>query len=163
MERSYHRFQSRSSPSKAIPNVLVEFGTAWAERHPQKFIVVDIVYSPSILMAKLSLLFLYLEIFRPNIKLRYFIYFGMVFVTLFYTATMIGFFYYTMPRPGQSLLTAIAGGNTEKDIGLSIVQASVNVASDFYILSLPIVGVWKLQLSPKKRVGVTAIFMTGLL
>ena len=129
----------------------------------QKFIVVDLIYSPSILMAKLSLLLLYLEIFRPNIALRYLIYFGIVFISLFYTSTWIAFAVFSIPKPGQSLLVSILSPDTAKDIPLGITQGAINIVSDFYILCLPIPGVWKLQLPLKKRLGVIAIFMTGLL
>ena len=114
-------------------------------------------------MAKLSLLVLYLEIFRPNVITRYFIYFGIAFVGLVYTSMLIAFAVLSIPKPGQSLLVSILSPDTAKDIPLGIVQGSVNIASDFYILTLPIPGVWNLQLPLKKRLGVIAIFMTGLL
>ena len=119
--------------------------------------------SPATLMAKLSLLFLYLEIFRPNIPLRYCIYFGMTFVSLFYVAIFVAFGVFSIPRRGQTKLASILSKNVEKDINLGIVQGAVNLATDFYIFCLPIHVVWKLQLPPKKKIGVMAIFMTGLL
>ena len=114
-------------------------------------------------MAKLSLLFLYLEVFRPNIKLRYCIYFGVVLISMFYCATTITFAVLTIPTRGQNLLGSILSANTAKIIPLGIIQGSFNVASDFYILFLPILGVWQLQLPLQKRLGICAIFMTGLL
>lgn len=60
------------------------------------------LYSPSILMAKLSLLLLYLQIFRSNLKLRYCIYISMVFLTLFYAGMLIAYAVLSIPKPGQS-------------------------------------------------------------
>lgn len=127
------------------------------------FIIVDIIYSPSILMAKLSLLMLYLEVFRPNQKLRYAIYFGIVFMTLFYTGTFIAFCVLAIPRPGQSLISVILSNSIASLIPLSYAQGAVNVASDLYIFLLPIPGVLQLQLPTKKKIGICAIFGTGSL
>lgn len=114
-------------------------------------------------MAKLSLLLLYLEVFRPNVRLRYFIYLGIMFNVLYYTSAMIAFFIIYMPRRGENLIQVLYISGSPKVILLSIVQGGVNVGSDFYILCLPIWGVWQLQLAPKQKVGISAIFLTGLL
>ncbi|KAL8816421.1 MAG: hypothetical protein Q9223_004561 [Gallowayella weberi] len=130
---------------------------------PQKFIVVDVIYSPAILMAKLSLLSLYLEVFGPDQRLRYAIYFGLVFVTLFYTATFVAFCVLAIPRPGQSLIGVLLSKDFASLIPISVVQGAANVASDFYIFLLPIPGVLQLQMPTKKKIGVCAIFATGSL
>ncbi|KAL8927609.1 MAG: hypothetical protein Q9172_001319 [Xanthocarpia lactea] len=114
-------------------------------------------------MAKLSLLSLYLEAFRPNQKLRYAIYFGIVFVTLFYTGTFIAFCVLAIPRPGQTLIGTILSDDVASLIPISVAQAGVNVASDFYIFILPIPGVVQLQMPMKKKIGICAIFATGSL
>lgn len=121
------------------------------------------LYSPTILMAKLSLLALYLQIFRPNQTLRYCIYFGIVFLVLFYASTFTAYGYLSIPKRGQTQLQAILSVDTAKDIPLGITQGAVNVVSDFCILLLPIPGVLRLQLPRAKKFGVLGIFMTGLL
>lgn len=125
--------------------------------------MVDVLYSPTILMAKLSLLFLYLRIFRPNVRLRYFIYFGIVFNILFYTSATVAFFIIYMPREGESLFTLLYRPRMRVGITVAIVQGAVNVASDLYILCLPIPGVWQLQAPLSKKIGISAIFLTGVL
>ena len=40
---------------------------------------------------------------------------------------------------------------------------AINLASEIYILCVPIPAVSKLQLSTKKRIGVTVIFATGFM
>lgn len=114
-------------------------------------------------MAKLSLLSLYLDVFGPNQALRYAIYFGMVFVTLFYTGTFIAFCVLAIPRPGETLIGTILSNNVASLIPISVAQAGVNVASDFYIFLLPIPGVVQLQMPTRKKIGVCAIFATGSL
>lgn len=121
-------------------------------------------------MAKLSLLLFYLEVFRPNLKLRYLIYLGIMFNVLFYTSIMIACFVFYMPRPGESLFKVLYSFNAPEGSlfanvqgVLPIVQGGVNVGSDLYILCLPIWGVLQLQLEPKQKVGILGIFSTGLL
>ena len=94
-------------------------------------------------MAKLSLLLLYLEFVRPNVKLKYFIYLGIVSNVLFYTSALIVYLVSHMPKPGQSLLQALQFPIAVKyTFPLGVVQAAFNVGSDLYILCLPISGVW---------------------
>ena len=87
----------------------------------------------------------------------------MGFVSLFYCATFIAYAVLSIPKPGQTQLAAILSVDTAKDIPLGISQGVVGVATDFLIFCLPIPVVWKLQLPIRKRIGVLAIFMTGLL
>lgn len=114
-------------------------------------------------MAKLSLLFLYLKVFRPNATLKYFIYFGIAFNILFYTSVMVAFFIIYMPRKGESLFTLLFKPRIRVGVAVAIVQGAVNVGSDLYILCLPIPGVWQLQAPLSKKIGISAIFLTGIL
>ena len=49
------------------------------------------------------------------------------------------------------------------DNAAGIVSGIVNVVSDFLIISLPIWEIYKLQMSLQKKIGVGAVFGTGLL
>ncbi|KAL8628986.1 hypothetical protein Q9189_005327, partial [Teloschistes chrysophthalmus] len=114
-------------------------------------------------MAKLSLLMLYLDVFRPDRKLRYAINFGIIFTTLFYASAFIAYCVLAIPRPGESLIGTMLSKGVASAIPLSIGQGAINVATDFYILLLPIPGVLQLQLPTRKKIGFCAIFMTGSL
>ena len=46
---------------------------------------------------------------------------------------------------------------------LSVVQGALNVASDIYVLVIPIVVVLGLSLVPRKKMAVLAVFLTGML
>ena len=67
------------------------------------------------------------------------------------------------PRPEQSFLAIFNSLDTPKAISLSVAQSVAGVAIDFFIFCLPIPVVWKLQLPLRKKIGVWAVFMTGLL
>ena len=87
----------------------------------------------------------------------------MGFLSLFYCGTFVAYAVLSIPKPGQSQLAAILSVDTAKDIPLGTTQGAVGVATDFFIFCLPIPVVWKLQLPLRKKIGVLAIFMTGLL
>lgn len=129
----------------------------------QKLIAVDILYSPIMMMAKMSLLLLYYQIFSLNVIFRHCIHVIMGFLFLFYCGLFIAFAILMIPRPGQSLLAAFRILDTAKGISLSIAQSVAGVTIDLMIFCLPIPVVWKLQLPLRKKIGVLAIFMTGLL
>lgn len=127
------------------------------------FIVVDVIYSPAIVMAKLSLLFLYLQIFGPDRRMRYAIYFGIITVTICYTAFFIAYCVLAIPRPGESLIGVMLSKDVASLLDLAIAQGAINIASDFYIFLLPIPGLVQLQMGTRKKFGIGAIFMTGSL
>ncbi len=49
-----------------------------------------------------------------------------------------------------------------RSVTYSLVGASFNIVSDFYLLFLPIPAVLGLQMPTKRKLGVLAIFGTGL-
>ncbi|MCJ1254826.1 hypothetical protein MMC24_002642 [Lignoscripta atroalba] len=134
-----------------------------ADSFHSQFFVVNIVPAPTLLCAKLTFFLLHLQIFAPKVALRYCIYFGVIVVTLFYTAVTIFQIIANTPRRGESWLQRSQSPLIEYTKTLGIVRAYFGMLSDFYILILPIPGVWALQLHQRRKAGVMAIFMTGLL
>ena len=55
-----------------------------------------------------------------------------------------------------------AGHCIDRNLAL-VFSAAVNVFSDLLNLLLPIWAIWHLQMAPKRRFGITAIFATGFL
>lgn len=124
----------------------------------------ELVYVPSMACAKVALFLLYLRIFSVKRGIRYLIYFGMVFYVVVHAATSITYAYYCLPKPGHSWLVAALSERCSRASFSNYLRTSVNIFIDLYLLVLPIVPVWQLQkLSLWKKVGVSAIFMTGLL
>ena len=92
--------------------------------------------------------------------MRYLIYFGIVFQALFYLSS-VGFY-----ATAEALCTSSAKKQADfqfREWVFTIVSGVFNVITDFYVLILPISMVWHLQLSSKRKIGVIAIFLTGLL
>ena len=109
--------------------------------------ITNIVYAPTFLSLKMSLLLLYFRVFSPNKVTRYLIYFGIMFCFLAYSSLMF-----------LDIFTSV-----EVSITTNKALGAVNLFSDIYILCIPIAAVSKLQLSMKKTLGIVFIFMTGFL
>jgi large subunit ribosomal protein L36e len=130
--------------------------------------MVQVFYGPVLFVIKLSLFLLYLRVFAPARWLRYLVYFGIIFNFLFYASNATIQSIYCTPYPGSTwnafILSQLEHTNRcDQIITLSLVQSSVNIVSDVYMLILPIPAVWQLRLQTRQKMGVLSIFATGLL
>ena len=112
--------------------------------------------------AKLSFFIFYLKLFRPNIWLRYAIYFGAFVNCAFYFAVVVFTLCFTAPAPGQTFADAFLSPRYGRMFNTTIPIASGSLVLDLYIFCLPVAGVWNLQLSTRRKLGILAIFLTGL-
>lgn len=105
--------------------------------------------------AKLSILFLILKIFPHQARpvTAYFIFAGLGVVTLFYSIVVL----YVGIHCGPQRCTV------DEQINISKATASVNMVLDIYIFVLAVVNVWTVQMSTRDKLGVLAVFTTGLL
>ena len=131
----------------------------------QLLLVGNALYGPVISIIKLSLFILILHIFSSLRWLRILVYVGVTLNMIFYFSGTIALVALGSPHNGQNYLGLDVAGERavarSKTIG--VVQGVGNVVSDFYLLLVPLPVVWGLQLPLKKRVGILAIFGTGLL
>ncbi|KAL0259285.1 hypothetical protein SLS55_005021 [Diplodia seriata] len=120
----------------------------------------NIVYIVCIFLAKVSMLLLYLRIFPKRTRLGKWIVWMMVFLGLF-TAAMLGtaiaseFKCITVGAQTTSLCHNIS-------TNLIIFQAAVTVATDFYVLVLPIPPLFRTLVQSKRKLLIALIFLTGL-
>lgn len=121
------------------------------------------LYGPTVFFAKFTLLMLYHRIFSPDRWTRLFIYFGIGVIFIVYTVTASIFVGLCVPRKGESWALALLSSRCRVTIVMAYVQGIFNIVSDFYVLVLPLPVLWKLQLPLRKKVGVSAVFMTGFL
>ena len=127
---------------------------------PQALTAISLTYGPVIFLAKLSLLLLYHRLFGVNKTMRYLIYFGIAFQAVFYLINT-GFY-----AAAEAICISAANLRTRfclREWIFTIIQGTVNVVTDFYVLILPVAMVSRLQLTPGRKFGVIAIFLTGLL
>ncbi|KAJ8061692.1 hypothetical protein OCU04_009492 [Sclerotinia nivalis] len=116
---------------------------------------------------KLSLFLLYLGLFEPNMRTRYAIYLGILLCFIFYTINLGLNCAYNIPRPGQPntgaswVWTTVSNLTAIKSVAFA--QADFGVLSDVYLFVLPIPSVLRLHLPIKRKLGIVAVFMCGLL
>ena len=110
--------------------------------------IVTDVEEPCIFFTKLALLLLYHRIFYPDKKTRYAIWLGIVVSFVFYLIIAILF---------------ISVSDLRTKLLLNRANGVANVVSDFYILTIPIFAISRLQMSSSRKLGVSAIFLTGAL
>ena len=85
---------------------------------------------------------------------------------IFHATMTIVFGVFCGPRSGHSQASYLAGlastNCRSREGGVAIAQGIFNVLGDIYLIVLPIPAVWGLQLSLRKKIGVSAMFATGL-
>lgn len=113
---------------------------------------------------KISLFLLYFRIFSRIRRTRLLIYFGIGINAVFYAVSFALILYFCGPGPGHNLIESFNDHHCVVQARtLGTIQASFNIASDIYLLCIPMPVISNLQLSRKKKIGVSAMFMTGSL
>ena len=122
-------------------------------------------YGPTTFFANLSLFWLYLRLFKSDYWTKILIYFGILITFVFYTAITVAEGVLCIPRSVESWAKAPFTQCSKDVIGgfVLIILGTFNVVSNFYILILPMPIIWQLQMPTRRKVGVCAIFMTGIL
>lgn len=83
---------------------------------------------------------------------------------LHFLAIVIGNGILCVPLPGRSWQAAAATDNCMSVAVLyGLVLGVVGLCSDLFMICIPIPVVWNLQLATRKKLGVSAIFATGVL
>lgn len=119
--------------------------------------------APSYFFAKTSLFLLYYRVFALKQLMRTMIIGGVTFAFVLYIVVMVSVMgTLCTPRVGRAWDFAVLL-SCRKALLFSVVQAVSNLALDLFILVLPIPAIVQLQLPMNKKIGVFAIFMTGLL
>ncbi|KAL4819150.1 ribosomal protein L36e-domain-containing protein [Aspergillus spinulosporus] len=122
----------------------------------------QILYAPLIFVTKLSIFLLYLRVFASAqrgmtyLSIHLLIWFNLA----FYLANFFLKIFQCIPR------AKIWDSNTSGhciNINIPIlVTAAINVVSDLLMLCLPIICVWRLQMSIRRKLGISAIFAAGI-
>lgn len=135
------------------------------EYHDKAYNIVEILkttstlYNLTLLFTKLSILLLFFRLFRVVRRARIWIYIGVVIVlALHITGAVLSF---TAGAQSTDEPSNSSSTNDKNYIGINI--TALNVASDVYILILPLIEVSRLQLYQGQRVRVLAVFSTGIL
>ena len=112
---------------------------------------------------KLSLFLLLLSLFGYDYSIRYMLWGGMVFVSLFYIFSTVVFITLCTPRTKEDFLEIAQTAHCRKTGHLEILQCVVDIITDFYLLAIPIPLILKLTIRLKGKIRVLIIFGMGVL
>ena len=127
---------------------------------------VEILYSITVFIAKLSILLQYLQILVPSRNGN---------PAAFYTIHLLigaNFIYYSICTfiqifectPREFIWNPfVKGGHCLSTNPNGLTSCAINIVSDFSILLLPLGIIWKLQMPIKRKIGISAVFALGLL
>jgi hypothetical protein len=117
------------------------------------------------MLVKLSLFALYYRLFALASTLtRRLVYVGSVLVILFYPSLSFMVVGLCAPRRGKDVVQAHESWRCKSLDGSRFhIMSAFNVASDVYLVVLPVRNVWRLQMPRGRKVAVCALFLTGSL
>jgi hypothetical protein len=129
----------------------------------KKTYVQYVIAWPAITLAKLSILLLYLQLFRVNTTLRVAIWGGIALTCIAYLPNIGVSSYFCAAHPGEAwdYNVGIRCGNKDA-LKWLIASAALSLALDLYILVLPIPQIIGLNMSLRRRLGVSVIFFAAL-
>lgn len=129
-----------------------------------RILAVEIIIGAlAFLFSKVSILILLLRLFSSSRTLRYLVYFGLLWATITSIIVMVAGGILCAPRHDESNgdLTLIM--RCAHETTWALVQGVLDVALNFFILFLPLPIIYKMEMGQKKKIGVIAILMTGLM
>lgn len=106
---------------------------------------------------------MYLEIFRLRHWLKVCSILGIAVLIAFYGSMTIIAFVIATPRRHENWLECDLAPRHQIAVNTSVPQSAFGLVFDLYILALPILGVWRLQMPRKRKVGIILVFFTASL
>ncbi|KAI0814069.1 integral membrane protein [Xylaria sp. FL0064] len=131
----------------------------------QEGFAVTTLYSLAAPLTKLSLLALFHHLFSPSLRSRILIKIGIVFIIASYTAIIAVCIYSNVPHVGDTGWTdpEFQARLERIDTTLPVVLGSLGTSTDLYVITIPLTSVARLNLSTARKIGLVALFATGLL
>ena len=115
------------------------------------------------LFTKVTFFIMYLSIFGQWRWMRIAATVGGVITVAFYTSMTACIFAFTTPKRHETWEAHQLTRGERLDARFGPAQSGVGLLIDLYVLLLPIIGVSKLQMPFRRKLGVTIIFMTAIL
>jgi hypothetical protein len=120
------------------------------------------IFGPGMACAKCAILVLYLRIFQVSRTLRVFIWVGIFVATTAYMVNIPLFTYYCTPRADENWDLLLLEKCKSNGV-TALIQGVIGVALDIYIFVLPLPLISRLSLPRRKKIGILAVFVVGLL
>jgi hypothetical protein len=120
----------------------------------------ELIFSTTISTIKISVLMFYLRVF-VNRSLRIATKAALIFVMLWSVGNILQVF--LICRPFVKTYSLTAEGVCGDQIASFIAIGAFNVITDVIILTLPLPTVWSLKMSTPAKLGLTGVFLVGLM
>lgn len=90
---------------------------------------------------------------------------GIAFTVVSYAALLGVWIHYSVPNHGDAGWTDVSFYMRVANYTptVSVVFGVLGIVTDFYVIAIPLTAISSLNLSTKKKLGVSALFVTGLL
>ena len=160
MSGTFERYCLRHIRSRSV---VTKSEACLPTKYHQINFVLSPLYSLTMFFAKMALFLLYYRLFAIDHWTKIAIYSGMGITSSFYLATFIVQLVLCIPRPQESWTSPTCVKRCSRAEGLGDVHGVFGLVSDLYIFILPLPVVYRLQMSLKKKIGVIATFLTGLM
>ena len=108
---------------------------------------------------------LYFRLFKPNKVTRWLVYGGISVCGSFYFASIVSESVLCLPGAGQSDTAWLLHFNkcATPSRHLAVCQGVFGTLSDIYLLVIPIQSIFQLHLPLRRKIGVSAVFMIGVM
>ena len=140
--------------------VSMTFPINLADDLPQWMFISSAMYLPSILGYRVALLLMYLRLFGVNDRFKYATWAVLFFVTGYLSSNIITLIFGCTPIP--KYWKPDEPGHCIDLVQADYTYGSMNVISDVLLFLLPLPMVWQLRLSPRERLGLVLVFMSGI-
>ena len=124
----------------------------------------SLIYAPMLWLAKFAVLLQLLHIFAPSRKTSKFMFWtghSLIWTNLaFYISAFFVDLFRCAPIKNAWKVPQVDCMRGEV---LWTVSAAFNAISDVLILFLPLRAIWELHLAPRRKIGVSAVFATGIM
>ena len=144
------------------PRAVTTLTHGWADAtHMQLASILPPLWLLIILFTKFSILLQYLRIFIPNRGKTYYLVHWFIWTNnVFFLLQFVLVMFQCIPR--RKIWEPFLPGHCI-DWRLDLIITSVfNLISDLIVLLLPFVWIWRLHMSWRRKIGVSAIFMIGI-
>ena len=135
-----------------------------ANHNSQLATVVEILYCPAILAAKLVILLQINHVFvTTRTSVRFYLVQLLIWSNiLWYIINVFMLIFQCSPR-AKTWNPLLPGHCFTTFYTINFIAAVINVISDIAMLLLPILWVWKLQMAWKRKIGISLVFASGVL
>ncbi|KAI0395441.1 hypothetical protein F5Y17DRAFT_198497 [Xylariaceae sp. FL0594] len=113
--------------------------------------------------SRLPILLLYLRLFGTRKSFRFAVYFAIAAAFGLYLTSIPLISYFCTPSPGGDWGSLDVFAKCKRLLDWALVQGSGDIALNVYILLLPVPPIMRLHMPLNKKLGILAIFLTGLL